>query len=180
MKKCFIVLMTTVLSLCLVGAALAINPPKTLAFLYDSGFQASMLQLKPSGNLKTAGGTVKTYTITGIQYFGHFGDFFPVSGSGYVLDSIYFHFTYQGMDNVFTGDPFPGWGMQAEGTIWDMQTSIDGAIAWGYHDYSGQFADYFGYQNGYTLIDTTAFIIPFKVKAADKADKAGNSPVPSK
>jgi hypothetical protein len=164
MKRCLIVLMAAVLSLCLVSAALAVGPPKTLAFAVGS--EASMLLIKSAGTIKTGGGTVKYYIISGTHFQGAVS--FPVTGSGYVIPNgpgvLAFHFTYTGLNSFGTT---PWYEFHAEGIAFDLSDLTNGGILWGYRDFAGGSPTVFG-SGMWTLVNPATMVIPFSTSDPGK------------
>jgi hypothetical protein len=163
MKRWLIVLMAVVLSLCLVGSALAKGVPKTLSYSFNVGAEQSLLLIKSVGTIKTAGGTIKYYSISG-THFNHKGSggnliSFPVTGSGYLLGTL-FHFTYTGMNSAHIG---PYYGFHAEGQISDVSDLATGFVYWGYHNYTLSDANEIGVSY-YTLVDPTTVTLPYSIQ----------------
>jgi hypothetical protein len=163
MKRWLMVLMAVVLSLCLVGPALAVGVPKTLCYSFSGGSELSMLLIKSTGNIKTGGGTIKYYSISG-THFNHRGSgsalvSFPVTGSGYLLGTV-FHFTYTGMDSFHVS---PYYGFIAEGRVLDVNTLSNGDLYYGYFDYGGSAATEEHY-SAYTLVNPTTLSLPYSIQ----------------
>jgi hypothetical protein len=169
MKRWLMVLMATVLSLCLVGSALAAGVPKTLCYSLSSDTELSMLLIKSAGSIKTATGTIKYYSISG-THFNHKGNnaaniivSFPVTGSGYLLTvagKSSFHFTYTGMNSFHVG-PYDGF--HAEGLVPDLTDLSKGQVCYGYFDYGSNFATEAHY-SVYSLHDPTTVAFPFSIQ----------------
>ena len=169
MKRCLMVLMAAVLSLCLVGSALAKGVPKTLCYSLNGDDEQSMLLIKSVGTIKTATGTIKYYNISG-THFNHRGInppnslvSFPVTGSGYLLTMAgvsTFHFTYTAM-NSFNVAPYLGF--HAEGRIPDLTDLSTGEVYWGYFDYGAGVLPEHHY-SAYTLVNPTTMIIPQSIQ----------------
>jgi hypothetical protein len=169
MKRWLIVLMAAVLSLCLVGSALAKGVPKTLCYSLNLGAEQSMLLIKSVGTIKTAIGTIKYYSISG-THFNLRGTnppnslvSFPVTGSGYSFTMAgvsTFHFTYTGM-NSFNVAPY--YGFHAEGRVPDLTNLSNGQVYWGYFDYGSSVLPEHHFDL-YTLVNPTTMIIPQSIQ----------------
>jgi hypothetical protein len=123
----------------------------------------SLLYIKSAGVLKTAGGTVKVYSISGV-HFNHKDDggglmTFAVTGSGYALGTA-FRFTYTAM-NSFGVTPF--YGFHAEGYIENIANLASGGVSWGYADYADLVAKEYG-ADDYTLVDPLTITIPYAIQ----------------
>jgi hypothetical protein len=163
MKRWLMVLMAAVLSLCVVGSALAAGVPKTLCYSFNGGAEQSLLLIKSAGSIKTAGGTIKYYSISG-THFNHKGSggtlrSFPVTGSGYLLGTL-FHFTYTGMNSLSVA---PYYGFHTEGRISNVSDLTIGDVSWGYYDYNLSAANERG-SSLYTLIDPTTVTLPYSIQ----------------
>ncbi len=126
-----------------------------------------MLLIKSAGTIKTAGGTIKYYSISGTHFNqkgpGSLLIIFPVTGSGYLLTlagKSSFHFTYTGMNSIHTG---PYYGFHAEGLVFDLTDLSAGEIYYGYFDYSSTAATEV-HGSFYTLINPTTVTLPYSIQ----------------
>ena len=97
MRNILSTILVFILSLSLVGVAMAAaaKPPASFCFTPGYGFIYALV-VKPSSNIKMSDGTEKFYKIQGGFIGGGFNT--PVAGSGYIEGNI-FHFT---VDSTYT------------------------------------------------------------------------------